>query len=94
MKTKGKFNHSYQAKIILRMFEGDEKRMAEFHEDYSNACLYAHANVVPSKQDYAIAADYSEKRMLVRELTQKYKMTHSKVMSAVNRVARYQAFSR
>ena len=33
-----KMQDSYQGDVILRMLGNDKKKMAEFHEDYKEAC--------------------------------------------------------
>jgi len=42
-----KMQDTYQGEIILRIFDGDKKKMAEFHEDYKEACHSIGRNGVP-----------------------------------------------
>lgn len=80
-------NH-YLGAIILRMFNNDEKKMKEFHEDYKEHCHYFTPRRMPEKVDFKIAEDY-QKGLMQSELAKKYKMTHSKIDTRINRVARY-----
>lgn len=75
-----------QYNIILRMFNNDEKKMDEFYEDYKNARLHTRNSII-TKQDIALAHDW-KKDMTTRELSQKYKLTQSKVDSRIKAVAR------
>ncbi len=75
-----------QYHIIERIFNNDEKKMEEFYEDYKNVRLQTR-NYIVTKQDLALAHDW-KKGMTTRELSQKYKMTQSRVDSRIKAVAR------
>ena len=90
MKTSfnGLHNKYYQGTVILRMMNGDEKKMKEWHEDYINH-LYIHRYVEPTTRDYKVA-DMWGKGMLVREISQKMKMKQNDVSTSLRRVAMHE----
>ena len=75
---------AYQGEIIKRMM--DEKQFEEFSEDYNNHRFHQRESVI-TELDQKLALDW-KKGMLTRELSQKYKMTQSKVDSRIRVVAR------
>lgn len=87
MTSKGKPFGTYQGVIILRMFENNKKKLEEFHEDYCNHRLIGRDRRI-TEHDRKIVADWKN-GMTTRELSQKYKMTQSKIDSRISAVARY-----
>lgn len=76
---------NYNGSIVRRFLNG--KALEEFEEQYEQAKLINAKNEV-TKQDLKIADDWLN-MMTIRELSQKYKMTQSKIQTIINRVARY-----
>lgn len=80
------FQENYSGVVIARMFGNDDKRVAEFHEDYKNACLHRPQLNVTDK-DRSLAIEF-KRGALMSELMRKHKMSYGQVSAAINRAAR------
>lgn len=90
-KVKNNVPTAFQTRILERIPELDIKSLYEqYREAYKRQGR--HQNYKPSKTDLNIAHDFKN-GMLYRELSQKYKMSHSKIATAIDRVARAHFFN-
>lgn len=76
----------YQGYIIERFLKG--KELAEFNEMYEESKLQHRITKITDK-DMKIVADWKE-GMTGRELSQKYKMSQSKIDSRIRAIAKLQ----
>lgn len=83
-----KYNTAYQFTTILKMFNGDQKAMQEFHENYIANRRYTKDGVEPSKEDYAIAKSWL--KIGPGKTAAKFGISENQVQGTVSRVARYQ----
>lgn len=77
---------AYQAGIILRMFDGDEKKMQEFHEQYTQHS--GRPGRTPTDFEIKIANDF-KKGITSTKIIRDYKITQSKLNTIIKRVYRY-----
>jgi len=75
---------TYQGVVIARFLQG--KELKDFNQMYEDAKLQSQITRITDK-DLKIVEDW-KKGMTVRELSQKYKMTQSKIDSRIRAVAK------
>lgn len=83
----GRWNKHYQQEVLFRMFNQDEDKMQEFHEEYLQFRQRGYTARINEK-DRKIANDWRS-GMTTRELSQKYKMKQSLVDSRIKAVAKH-----
>lgn len=85
----GVYQGTYLGEIIFRLFDKDERKMREFHEEYKQVCARSGGVVATTKEQEVIANEYRNGGV-VSEMAAKYGMSKSAIYSIVSRVARYQ----
>lgn len=80
-----------QTAIVFRMLGEDVEKMKEFYEDYRSHYRHKTSWVI-EPIDYKIVADW-KKGMTGRELSQKYKMTQSRIDSRIRTVGKFALFN-